>query len=699
MLNAPANAAVAPRPSWRARLQHLPRDTRDTLFLLVVIGWVILPQVGNLPVWCVALAAGVLLWRGWLALNNKPLPSRWWLAGLLLITMAATWVSHRTLLGRDAGVTLVVVLMALKTLELRARRDALVVFFLGFFAMLTNFFYSQSLLTAAAMVIALLGLLTALVNAHRPVGQPSLRESAAMAAKMALAGAPVMLALFVFFPRFAPLWGLPSDAQAGKSGLSSRMEVGSMAQLALDERVALRVKFEGKPPPQSQLYFRGPVLSQFDGRNWTANAGGESLGATTFAPGPADLQVSGAPIRYQMTIEPSQQPWLLTLDVAPRPPEMPEGRRARMTADMQWLTYRPITDLLRYSAESYPDYRYGLTGWDGRARPNLREYLRLPPGLNPRTQALADQLRTQLGDADAMAYVRAALERLRTGGYTYTLEPGVYGQNTADQFWFDTKAGFCEHIASAFVVLMRGAGVPARVVTGFQGGELNGVDGYWTVRNADAHAWAEVWTAERGWVRVDPTGAVSPGRVGQFQRLRAPDGMVAGALGTLSPTLLAQLRATWEAVNNSWNQWVLNYTQSSQFNLMQKLGFSSPSWEDLVKILAGLLVVGAVGGMVWARWERSQQDPWLRLLHTARQRLAQAGIATAPQAPPRELMRAVAESDLPPDLRADLAAWLQALERQRYAPAGNGGAAASLATLAREFQQMAWPRPERPAPT
>ena len=699
MLNAPANAAVAPRPSWRARLQHLPRDTRDTLFLLVVIGWVILPQVGNLPVWCVALAAGVLLWRGWLALNNKPLPSRWWLAGLLLITMAATWASHRTLLGRDAGVTLVVVLMALKTLELRARRDALVVFFLGFFAMLTNFFYSQSLLTAAAMVIALLGLLTALVNAHRPVGQPSLRESAAMAAKMALAGAPVMLALFVFFPRFAPLWGLPSDALTGKSGLSSRMEVGSMAQLALDERVALRVKFEGKPPPQSQLYFRGPVLSQFDGRNWTANAGGESLGATTFAPGPADLQVSGAPVRYQMTIEPSQQPWLLTLDVAPKSPKMPEGRRARMTADMQWLTYRPITDLLRYSAESYPDYRYGLTGWDGRARPNLREYLRLPPGLNPRTQALADQLRTHLGDADAMAYVRAALERLRTGGYTYTLEPGVYGQNTADQFWFDTKAGFCEHISSAFVVLMRGAGVPARVVTGFQGGELNGVDGYWTVRNADAHAWAEVWTADRGWVRVDPTGAVSPGRVGQFQRLRAPDGVVAGALGTLSPTLLAQLRATWEAVNNGWNQWVLNYTQSNQFDLMQKLGFSSPSWEDLVKILAGLLVVGAVGGMVWARWERSQQDPWLRLLHTARQRLAQAGIATAPQAPPRELMRAVAESDLPPDLRADLAAWLQTLERQRYAPAGNGGAAASLATLAREFQQMAWPRPERPAPT
>ena len=691
MLNAPTSSGPAPRPSWRARLQHLPRDTRDTLFLLTVIGWVILPQVAHLPTWCVALAAGVLLWRGWLAVNNQPLPSRWWLAGLLLITMAATWASHRTLLGRDAGVTLVVVLLALKTLELRARRDALVVFFLGFFAMLTNFFYSQSLLTAAAMVIALLGLLTALVNAHRPVGQPSLRTSAAMAGKMALAGAPVMLALFVFFPRFAPLWGLPSDALMGKSGLSSTMEVGNMASLAMDERIAARVKFEGAPPPQSQLYFRGPVLSHFDGRNWTANGAREGM-AATIVPGPGDLQVNGTPIRYQMTIEPSQQPWLLALDVAPKPPELPGNQRARMTGDMQWMTYRPITDLLRYSAESYPDFRYGLKRWDGRPA-DLRDYLRLPPGFNPRTQALAEQLRTQLGDADAMAYVRAAWERLRTGGYEYTLEPGVYGQHTADQFWFDTKAGFCEHIASAFVVLMRGAGVPARIVTGFQGGELNGVDGYWMVRNADAHAWAEVWTADRGWVRVDPTGAVSPGRVGQFQRLRAPDGVVAGALGTLSPTLLAQLRATWEAVNNSWNQWVLNYTQSRQFDLMEKLGISSPSWEDLAKILAGLLTLGAVAGMVWARWERSQHDPWLRLLHRVRQRLAQAGVSAAPQAPPRELMREVERSPLPAELRAELLHWLQALERQRYAPAGSAGAAASLATLAREFQQLAWPRP------
>ena len=678
-------------------LAHLPREARDTLFLLAVIGWVILPQVAHLPIWASALAAGVLVWRGGLAVTARPLPGRWWLIVLLVITLAGTWASHRTLLGRDAGVTLVVMLLTLKTLELRARRDALVVFFLGFFTMLTNFFYSQSLGVAAAMLIGLLGLLTALVNAHRPVGQPSLRESARMAGWMALAGAPVMVALFVLFPRFSPLWGIPSDALTGRSGLSSSMEVGNVAKLALDDGIAMRVKFEGEPPPQRDLYFRGPVLSRFDGRNWTARGGGDGFEAAV-GPGPADLQVSGAPIRYEVTLEPSNRPWLLTLDVAADAPELPANQRARMTADMQWLTYRPITDLLRYRAQSHPQFRYGLTGWNNRPRRDFAADLQLPPGFNPRTAALAEQLRQSVGD-DPQALVRAALERLRTGGYTYTLEPGVNGQHTADEFWFDTKAGFCEHISSAFVVLLRAAGVPSRIVTGFQGGELNGVDGYWIVRNADAHAWAEVWYADRGWVRIDPTGAVMPGRIGQFQRLRAPEGLVAGAIGTLSPTLIAQLRATWEAVNNRWNQWVLNYTQSRQFDLLKSLGFESPSWQDLGKLIAGLLTVAALAGIAWARWERSQHDPWLRLLARARRKLAQAGIHAPPQAPPRALLQGVHASSLPPELRQQLTDWLLALERLRYAAAPGEGVRTgpSLATLQRDFQRLAWPRPQ-PSP-
>ncbi|MGB3067970.1 MAG: DUF3488 and transglutaminase-like domain-containing protein [Ottowia sp.] len=670
---------------------HLPRDTRDTLFLLAVVGWVVMPQVRSLPLWCSLLTAGVLLWRGWIALKARPLPSRWWLLAFLLATLAATYGSHRTLLGREAGVTLIVVLLALKTLELRARRDALVIFFLGFFTMLTNFFQSQSLLTAGAMLVALLGLLTALINAHRPVGQPSLRESALLAGKMALLGAPVMLVLFLLFPRFAPLWGLPSDALTGRSGLSGTMKIGAIAELVLDDRVAMRVRFENaQPPPQRTLYFRGPVLSRFDGSEWTAT---ERAFRPSRAANPPDLEVSGSPIRYETTLEPSSRSWLLTLDATPEAPKLPSSQRARLTTDLQWLASSPVTNLLRYRAESYPEFRYGLTAADGRARHDQGEYLRLPPGFNPRTVQLAEELRGRIPDGEPGGIVAAALERLRTGGYQYTLDPGVTGRDSADEFWFDTKAGFCEHIASAFVILMRAAGVPSRIVTGFQGGEMNSVDGYWTVRNADAHAWAEVWMADRGWVRVDPTASVAPGRIGQFQRLRAPDGVMAGAIGALSPTLLAQLRANWEALNNSWNQWVLNYTQDRQLDLLKNLGFEEPSWEDLGKVLAGLIVLAALGGAAWAQWERGQHDPWQRLLAQVRQRLTQSRIEVPPNAPPRELARlANGSNSLPAPIKAALTELLLAMERMRYAPDVTGQSA-QVAKLQSQFKRIVWPKP------
>ncbi len=671
------------------KLKNLPRDARDTLFLLAVIGWIVMPQVSHLPVWCSVVTACILLWRGWIALNGRALPNRWWLLALLFITLGATFLSHRTLLGRDAGVTLIVVLLALKTLELRAKRDALVIFFLGFFAMLTSFFQSQSLLTAASMLLALLGLLTALINAHRPVGQPSLHDSGLLAAKMTLLGAPIMLALFMLFPRFAPLWGMPGDDLIGRSGLSGTMKVGAIAQLVLDDRVAMRVRFEGKPPPQSSLYFRGPVLSRFDGTEWTAID--SNFGATPL-PGPGDLKVSGSPVHYETTLEPGNRYWLMTLDATPRAPDLSSTRRVRMTADLQWMSIGPISDLLRYRAESYPEFRYGLTSPEGGPRLDLGVYLRLPPQFNPRTLALAEQLRSQVPDQSAESIVQAALQRLRSGGYRYTLEPGVTGRDSADEFWFDTKAGFCEHIASAFVILMRGAGVPARVITGFQGGEMNSVDGYWTVRNADAHAWAEVWLADRGWVRIDPTASVAPARIGQLQRLRAPDGVVAGALSAFSPTLLAQLRANWEAINNRWNQWVLNYTQSSQLDLLRRLGFENPNWQDLGKVLAGLLTISALAGASWAAWERAQHDPWQRLLTQARRRLEQMGVKTPPQAPPREMANLVqASSHLPDPLKVQLTEWLLALERVRYAP-DSGQTAPQLTTLRVQFKQIAWPK-------
>lgn len=662
------------------RLESLPRETRDTLFLLAVIGWIMLPQLAHVPWWCGVLAIGVLLWRGWLALAARPLPGKAWLLTLLLVAVVGTAATYRTVLGRDAGVTLIVVLLALKTLELRARRDTFVVFFLGFFTMLTNFFFSQSLPTALAMLVALLGLLTALVNAHMPAGKPPLARAARTAGWMTLLGAPVMAVLFVLFPRLGPLWGTPSDAMAGRSGLAANMQVGNIATLALDESIAMRVKFDGPAPPQSELYFRGPVLSTFDGREWRPLQ--PRFGArTAWLAGGAQLQVAGEPVRYEVTLEATNRPWLMVLDAAPSPPEVP-GFETAMTSELMWLVNRPVTDLLRYKAASYTQFRHGPRS----AAALPPEYLQLPPDLNPRTLELARRMRSDPRLAgNATALVQAAMDRLRTGGYRYTLDPGVYGPNTADEFWFDRKEGFCEHIASAFVVLMRAMDIPARLVTGYQGGERNSVDGYWIVRQSDAHAWTEVWLAGQGWVRVDPTAAVAPGRIGAFQRLQAPRGAFAAALGNVTPGLAASLRAAWEAVNNAWNQRILNYTQSRQLNLLKDIGFSSPSWEDLTYVLIALVVLVALGGAAWTLWDRREHDPWLRLLNRVRRRLAAQGLQLTPAAPPRRMATAVTARF--GHLGAPLAHWLLKLEEQRYARSPD----ASLRALQAELRQIPWP--------
>lgn len=667
-------------------VKNLPREARDTLFLLTVIAWVIAPQVNNLPLWCSGMVATLLLWRGYLAVRGLALPSRWWLLGLLMLASGATYYSHHTLFGRDAGVTYVVVLLSLKTLEMRTQRDTFVIFFLGFFTLLSNFFYSQSLVTAMVMLVGLLGLLTALVNSHMPVGRPPLLQAAKMASWMALLGAPVMVALFVLFPRIAPLWGVPGDAMAGRTGLSASMRVGTIASLALDDSVAMRIRFEGPAPRMSDMYFRGPVLSSFDGREW----GPPQPFLPSRTASIAQLQVQGNAYSYQVTLEPNNKPWILVLDAADTKPVL-EGFRTTMTPELQWIAERPITDLVRYTAQSYTNFRHGPLRRTGA----LQEYVELPANYNPRTRQLATDILTDPRNqgADTAALVNSVLERLRTGGYTYTLDPGLFGTHTADEFWFDKKMGFCEHIASSFVLLMRAMHIPARIVTGYQGGDLNTVDRYWTVRQSDAHAWSEVWMPERGWVRVDPTSAVSPGRTGTVTRLAAPRNVISQALLNVNPQFALNLRTLWEAANNRWNQWVLNYSQTKQMDVLRNLGFESPSWEDLTYVLIALVVSASLVGAVWTLWERHRQDPWLRLLHDATARLRKAGLQLPDTAPPRQvaaLLQAhagAANADL-----ATIVQWLLRLETWRYAHPARHAHAQQLGTLQREFRSLPWPQ-------
>jgi hypothetical protein len=252
---------------------------------------------------------------------------------------------------------------------------------------------------------------------------------------------------------------------------------------------------------------------------------------------------------------------------------------------------------------------------------------------------------------------------------------------------------------------MRGMGVPARIVTGYQGGERNPVDGYWTVRNADAHAWAEVWLEDEGWVRVDPTGAVAPARVGEFQRLRAPQGAIAGAMGNLvSVGMLQQMRAVWEAVNNGWNQWVLNYTQSRQLDLLKNLGVQAPSWVDLLRLLGALTGVAALAWLAWMARSQRTRDDWLRLMDATRARLRRAGLEADASLPPRALAARVRmqwQADAAQSLQVQaLCDWLLRMERQRYAPVRDTPApdTPGLPALRRQWRALQWPRMTEPRP-
>jgi len=648
----------APWPGWK----YLPRDARDTLFLLGVIAWTVLPHVPHLPAWCSLLTLVVLLWRAKLALTNAALPGRWVLVGVLLVAAGLTYYSFRTLLGKEPGVTMAVVLMALKTLELRARRDAFVVFFLGFFLVLTHFLYSQSLVVAAAMLVAVWGLLTALVLAHMPVGQPSLRIASSLAMRTALLGAPVMVLLFVLFPRIGPLWGVPQDG-ISSTGLSNSMRMGSVAEVAADDSIALRVRFAGAVPPPEAMYFRGPVLSSFDGLEWRAAP------ARVDTERPAEnLRVRGEPVRYEMTLEPLRLSTLPLLEASATAPAI-EGYRITPRDDLRWVADRPLLERLRFDAQAYPAFSHGPV------QRNLRllGHLDLPPGYNPRTLEWAAALRRdpRYAKADARTLAQALLQHIRTGGYSYTLAPGSYddngGRDAIDQFWLDRRAGFCEHFAAAFVVVMRALDVPARVVTGYQGTDPVPIDGYYVVRQSSAHAWAEYWQPGVGWLRADPTAAVAPERITRTRRLQAAPGIVAGTIASFSPALLAQIREGWEAINNRWNQWVLNYSRGQQLDVLKSLGVRSPSWEDLALLLIGALSTLALGGAVWAWWDRHRVDPWVRQLERMRAALRRLGVAAAAHDAPRALATRVrARYGTQGEALATL---LDALERQRYSRA------------------------------
>ena len=701
-----ATGALA-HPRWRAP----SREARDTLFMVALIGWTIAPHLFNLPLWVTALTGVVLAWRGWLAWRQAPLPGRGAVLGLLVLAAVLTFTAQRTLVSKDAGVTLLVVLMALKTLELRARRDALVVFFLGFFLVLTTFLYSQSFLTAVGTGVSVWGWLTALTLAHIPAGRPTIRQAAALAGRAALIGTPVMIALFLLFPRIGPLW--PSADTASRTGLSDHLELGGVADLANDDSIAFRIRFDARPPTAAQLYFRGPVLVDTNGREWHAQSLFDGH-ARRAAPPTLSVEQHGPRTPYEVTLEPTQLTWLPLLELTtPQPArssddpaqgvQVLDGSDVRPLADLdlQWRTRRPIAQRVRlHAAAGLDDRLVGATPAD------LRENLRLPPQFFPRTRAWSQQWRHDHGGATANpdAIVASLYRHVGTSGFTYTLSPGAYEADPVDEFWLDRKVGFCEHFATAFVVVLRAMDIPARLVTGYQGVDPEPEDGWLIVRQSNAHAWVEYWNPRRGWVRADPTAAVAPDRIERGRALRPAAGFVGSAINAVSPGTIDRLRAWRETMDNRWKDWVLGYNRNAQFDLLKKAGIGTPDTDDLGRLLMIVISAAALVGTAVAWWDSHRRTPGQR----AQRRLARAlralqphGVQVAPHESPG-VVAAVLRRRFGAAAH-DLARRLDALERLRYGPeAGSAtpdwrGVRAAARALAAALAQAARTRDASPA--
>ncbi len=470
-----------------------------------------------------------------------------------------------------------------------------------------------------------------------------------------------MALLFLLFPRIGPLWGVPQDG-ISKTGLSNTMKMGSMTEVALDDSIAMRLRFDGPAPTPAEMYFRGPVLTRFDGTSGRRSA-------CTFAPSglpsrPPTLETRGTPIGYEVTLEPLRLASVPLLEATTEVAAI-EGYRLVARDDLQWLAEKPVLERLRFKASANTRFVLGAP----RRLGEIQESLELPVGFNPRTVAWARAFRADPSrrGATSSQFAQAVLQHIRTSGFSYTLAPGDYGRDGIDEFWLDRKEGFCEHFAAAFVVVMRAAGIPTRIVTGYQGTDLPPVEGYYVVRQSSAHAWAELWQSGVGWVRADPTGAVAPDRIGRSNRLAPQPGFVAGTLDAMNPELYAQLRSAWEAFNNRWNQWVLNYSRGQQLDVLKQMGFVAPTWEDLAFLLIGALSGLALAGAVWAWLDRHRVDPWVRQLERMKRALRPLGVPAAPHDPPRALAARVRERL--GTAGEPLAALLDALEARRYSRA------------------------------
>jgi protein-glutamine gamma-glutamyltransferase len=660
------------------------------LWVCAAIAVAVLLHAIQVPAWITLAALALVGWRVAGLLGAVRLPGGIVRIALGLALVAAVLAQFHTLNGLVPGTAMLMLMAAIKLLETRGRRDQFVVIGGALFLLLAACLYEQNLVWvplygAEALLCCSALAIVAYTPAHdgmfpAPAGLRT-REVVTLAGRTLLYSMPLAVLLFLFFPRLAGHFWALTGADDAVTGLGDTLTPGSITRLTASYAIAFRVRFDGPPPPPYERYWRGPVLHEFDGATWTA--GRYARGATQ------ELECLSVPYRYRISLEPTFRHWWLALDTVMGSP----SRSVLYTDDYQLIAARPVSQALTYGAVSCAHTR-SLAPLSATAR---REDTQLPPGPNPRTRALALQLRGRAG-SDA-AFVRAALSFLRTGGFSYSLTPPPLGPDPIDDFLFHTRTGFCGHYASAFVDMMRAAGVPARVVTGYLGGQRNPYDGTLIVRQSDAHAWAEVWLDDRGWTRVDPTAAVAPQRLYHGILDLLPGAVsVPERLVHAWPWLNSALER-WAAVNGWWNERVVGFDNQSQLDLLRDLGIRSPELGDAARAFALTLLVW----LAWISWQLGKAtgrapppDRLGRAYSRLCRKLARTGLARAPHQGP--LAYAQVMGRYRPDLASRVRPLLERYAELRFGPASNSAREPDLRTFERAVSRLSVRRPRPRAP-
>ena len=542
---------------------------------LGALAFSVLPHLQFLPAWVTVIFLGCCAWRLQVERKRWRLPPAWIRIILALLCFIGVLASYESVSGVGPGSALLAVMAALKLLETKQRRDQFVLLFISIFLIMSSLLREQYLWSLPYLFAGVLFTMTAWLRMS-DVRKVSVRQSLGTGARLIAYSAPLMIAMWIFFPRIAtPFWAVPIDTSSATSGLSDQMSPGDVSSLSLSNAVAFRVSFDGEVPPPYKRYWRGLVLHRFNGRTWSGND--PAMGSRPRD----DVEYLGDPISYQVTMEPTRQHWVFALDV----PYDTDLDRTFMARQQQLARIQPIDQRISYNAVSHTDFR--LNNELGRTA--RQYYLALPENSNPRTLEMSRNMRETAGSAED--FINQVLKKFNNEEFFYTLEPPPLGNNPVDRFLFDTKRGFCEHYASAFAVMMRAVGIPSRIVLGYQGGEMNPMGEYMIVRQADAHAWTEVWLPGRGWYRVDPTAAVAPERIEEGRYGAMLDG-VGAAWGLTAPSeWLYQVTMTWDALNTKWNEWILAYGPDNQSRFMEWLGMEEPDWRKMMLTLVTILVV------------------------------------------------------------------------------------------------------------